>query len=230
MVSLTSGAVAQQEYASETRSWSFTAPEGWHLIPFDQVADMNAAAQGAVGSSGFKYVAGFSRSPSGIGTPYILVQLQDNHFKGMSYENIQRAANSELAREAEERVKRRMAGNFHFDPIRVEPSHARFVRTGTISTNGLSLECATYGYLGADKIVQFNCYSSAGQLGADQPKFDEMLATFRFAPDKQFTPGGGSEVDKAERLGYATGRIVAFALIGVVVAAIAGVIKKVRGG
>lgn len=216
-------APAQQVFASESKSWSFTMPAGWTPVSFDAIHQFDNAIHARANVQGFKYIAGFARGERAVlKAPFVLVQISDNVFAGSSYDDIDRIIGSKAFTNARDRTAAQFVSGLS-GTTTLDRSRNRLVTRMTFDAGGQRLACSSFAYLGSEKIIQFNCYDLESHGGAQAAEFERFVGSFAFAPGHDFVANASSasEMAVAERAGRLVGGLigsaVALAVVGVVV-------------
>src|SRR5205085_9838677 len=81
-------ASAQQEFASETKSWSFTMPAGWEPMSADQVAKINKQYKVRNPDHPSRVVAGFMKSGGLFAYPRVLLQIVETDMSQVSWRGL----------------------------------------------------------------------------------------------------------------------------------------------
>jgi hypothetical protein len=87
---LSAPTMGQQEFASESKSWAFTMPEGWQPMTAEQVAKLNKQYKVRDPNHPSRVVAGFIKSGGLFAYPQVVLQVLEADMSKLSWPALQR--------------------------------------------------------------------------------------------------------------------------------------------
>lgn len=185
-----SAATAQQEYASESKSWRFVAPAQWNPIGFDIIKAGEAAERERFSDKNYTSIAGFTTGPMNTRTyPYIIVNKTEVDLSGVQFEDLDEALSMSFEDNERGLALLMLATNFTGEPGSLDRSRLRV--TGWYDDkddNGKDYHCTIYTYLGKAQSIQFECYDLKSAATQNAAQFREFVDSFAMRDDLKFVP------------------------------------------
>lgn len=189
---LTAQASAQTErYDGE--GWSFLPPEGWVAMDEAHLEGMNLLLRHVAGNDRQRYVAGFADPSLWPDGEYVLVQLNDNPFVGISERELVNAFGA-LPSEVSgisERISEgtgRLIRDVQIGGVVYDPDRRRFLMRSQSSVDGEPLEGFSVLYPGRMRGIQLNWFAPLGELDASLPMFTASTDSFAWDDGQAWTP------------------------------------------
>ncbi|HET6572960.1 MAG TPA: hypothetical protein VFG68_05105 [Fimbriiglobus sp.] len=175
-------ATAAEKYRDPNVHFTLEIPDGWQMMPAEEIQKLNDALAGLNLGEGGLYQAGFRpRGAEPFALPYVLLQVIPGRF-GANHDEVKQT----LMREHLANPNR--MGN----PV-VRPHQDRFLfQTEGLSAEGQTTRVMVYGYLGSENTVLLHACTSKDltQLDRDFPTFERMADSVRFERGHEFTQPG----------------------------------------
>ncbi len=223
-------AAARGSISDQESGWTLELPEGWYLASAGAIDAINQEASKASIGANVRFTHALTTSPDGVlRYPYILVQLTSADLRQATYDDVARmlspGAIQSGIRQGESSSTDKVQGTVGVVPL--------LDQERGVATFRMDLQVAGVGdvkgyiwmFLGADRVIQLNCYSPAATAAGDLQRFEEIASTFRFAPGKAFKPAAVSPITV-----HNLGRIAGMSLLGVIAALIVARFIKRRTG
>ncbi len=212
---------AAESYRDAANHFSVELPPGWHLMPAQEVQQINEAVRQRMPGSNIHYEAGFRPVDGGPGTfPYVLVQLQQGKTAGSSYEEIERSLTRELnssIKDVEGSISD-LAKNVSLNSGGLDRTRNRVLIRMQMDVAGVGkVQGFTIGHIGSEGVVFLHCYAPEKDVAALLPTYDRLSESFRFDPGYTFTPGPGF-------WGKVLRSAAIYGIIGGIVGSLAGVV------
>lgn len=190
-----STARSQQEFASESKSWKFTAPDGWNMIGSEAVKAQTAKLRDQYPDSPTKYLVGFTKGAMNtMAYPRVLITVADVDMTGVMLEDLEAglaagAATSELDEGRKQfvvDVGLNRPGTLDRDRLRT------FTSVEKNNDKGEPVNIRIYAYLGQKQIIRFECADLVSAGSRAEASFEAFVNTFSFSSDARFTPASSS--------------------------------------
>lgn len=241
LVVMTPWAVAQREYASESRSWSFTSPAGWNPIGFEVIKGIEAQVRAEYPDKTMTYIAGFTKGPMNtLVYPRILVNKTDVDLTGVKLEDVEFGLTLRKATNERELAIGDLVYSFVIGEGTLDRSKMRVVSTAEDTNDkGEEVTFTVYGYFGKNYLIQFECVDLKSNGDRNAGAFAQFVNTFSMREDAKWKPLASGEKGvfddlsttpfKAERTSSSSGggyRLRRFGLGGgLLVLVVLGVLK-----
>ncbi|HYE61594.1 MAG TPA: hypothetical protein VD997_06335 [Phycisphaerales bacterium] len=186
---------AQQEFASESKTWKFTAPDGWNMIGSEAVRAQTAKLREQYPNSPTKYLIGFTRGAMNtMAYPRVLITTANVDMSGLTLEDLDAGlSDGAPTSDLDEARKLFMIDAGLNRPATLDPSRMRaFTSVEKNNDKGEPVNIRIYAYLGKNQIVRFECADLVSSGSRAEASFDEFVNTFSFSPEAKLVPASSS--------------------------------------
>lgn len=199
--------------------WSFVPPEGWTEIGPEHLELMNALLQQTVLDERQRYITGFADPGIWPDGEYMLVQLNDNAFRGITEDQLVAAFNAIEGTDLDEHVPGEtpdMIQDARIDTIVYDDERKRIVMRSRSTVDGQPQESYSVVHPGKNRGIHLNWYAPAEEYDASLPTFIASTDTFMWDAGEAWTPR------------MSTGnKIILYAVIGALAGGIMPLIKSI---
>jgi hypothetical protein len=183
-------APAQQEIASETKSWSFTMPAGWEFMSPQQLDKIKKQYKVRDPDDRSRVVAGFVKSGGLFAYPQVLVQVLETDMSNVSWRTLDRMIQDgydESAGTENVAVILEMVGSSGAEDCTLDRNAKTLNATGSIVMDDQSVvPTASRAFLYHAGAIQLTGLDYKTNEGGAQRSLDAFAGSFHFAPGREF--------------------------------------------
>lgn len=209
LLAFAAAASGGEPYRDPAGHFSLTLPDGWQVMPAEEVQQLNDALEALRPGRALRFDAGFRRqADEPFTTPYLLVRVLPGRAFGATHDEVRANLERQFKEHPDDMGNPRVTANrdaFAFQFRAVTPQIKR--------ANGMA-----YGHLGSQSTVVLYGHSAekSTEFAADVRTFMQVDESFRFDDGYTFTPAPGP-ADYLDQLLHRTDYLVLTPLVGLVV-------------
>jgi hypothetical protein len=189
-------APAQQEFASESKSWKFTVPDGWNMIGFEVTKGIEARMREQDPDRPTTYLVGFTKG--GMNTlvyPRVLVATAKVDMTGVMVEDIEAGLAGGAPTSELDEARKLFVRDAGIHPGgSLDTSRMRAITTvSKTNEKGEAVKVKVYAYIGKSQVIRFECSDLESNGENASGSFEQLAGSFSFRDDAKFVPAASSE-------------------------------------
>lgn len=190
VLSLCRVACAQQEFASETKSWSFTMPEGWEPMSQQQLDKIKQQYKLRNPDDTSRVIVGFIKTGGLFAYPQVLVQVLETDMSKVSWHSLDRMISKgyddSLGAQSAANLAE-LVGGSGADDAKVDQNARTISGAGGIVMDDQSeVHTACRAFLYSSGAIQLTGLDYKNNQGGAQRALDAFAGSFHIASGREF--------------------------------------------
>jgi hypothetical protein len=202
----------QQDFSSESKSWTFTMPAGWQPMSQEMVAKVNKEYKVRNPDHPAKVVAGFIKSGGLFVYPQIVLQVCETDMSKLSWPALER-----MYKEGDDETEGAESAATILDLVwstgveddadmHLNEGARQITAKGTlVLDSGAELQTASRAFLHGAGVVQLSALEVKSNAGGAQRALDQFANSFRVASGHEFTPAPDNPPRRQRSVSYSPG-------------------------